>query len=529
MNRRQKEMIQISLNEEEDVLKRLEKAYKEASENVADKIVQLSMRTDLENVQSIIYQQKYQSIILQQIDGVLSELGTKQYNNIIEYLEKSYENGFVGSLYDLAGQDIPFVFPIDQNQVVDALMLDSKLSEGLYNTLGENIDDLKKRIRSDLSRGIIEGKNWNQISKDIAGGMINSPFRTALNNAMRITRTEGHRVQMTAQMDACEKAKEKGADIVKQWDATLDGRTRESHQAVDGEIRELDEPFSNGLMYPSDPNGSAGEVINCRCALLQRAKWMLDEDELKTLQDRANFYGLDKTENFDDFKQKYLGINSDIQDIVPDNIRYKNTTSDELESLGIAYNQVIPRTTNLTNEEIINVLGGGDRTVGSCASVGLAYIGQRNGLNVLDFRDGESREWFSSKINKILMWKELGVNSVTFYQYKGCVANGKQALKSMVEGAEYYLSVGRHASIVRLNNGVCQYLELQSAWDNGWHDFSKNLGDTLKNRFGCGSLNGNAVLVDIDELKDNNEFMDILGYINTSEANQRKGSSGYAK
>lgn len=306
MNRRQKELIQISLNEEEDVLKRLEKAYKEASENVADKIAQLSMRTDLENVQSIIYQQKYQSIILQQIDGVLSELGTKQYDNIIEYLEKSYENGFVGSLYDLAGQDIPFVFPIDQNQVVDALMLDSKLSEGLYNALGENIDDLKKRIRSDLSRGIIEGKNWNQISKDIAGGMINSPFRTALNNAMRITRTEGHRVQMTAQMDACEKAKEKGADVVKQWDATLDGRTRESHQAVDGEIRELDEPFSNGLMYPSDPNGSAGEVINCRCALLQRAKWMLDEDELKTLQDRANFYGLDKTENFEEFKDNYL-------------------------------------------------------------------------------------------------------------------------------------------------------------------------------------------------------------------------------
>lgn len=59
-------------------------------------------------------------------------------------------------------------------------------------------------------------------------------------------------------------------------------------------------------MYPGDPNGSASEVINCRCAMLTRARWALDEEELKTLQDRAKFYGLDKTENFEDYKQKYL-------------------------------------------------------------------------------------------------------------------------------------------------------------------------------------------------------------------------------
>lgn len=67
---------------------------------------------------------------------------------------------------------------------------------------------------------------------------------------MRIARTEGHRIQCQSGMDACYKAKEKGANVVKQWDATLDVKTRTSHVQVDGEIRELDEKFSNGLMFP---------------------------------------------------------------------------------------------------------------------------------------------------------------------------------------------------------------------------------------------------------------------------------------
>ena len=131
---------------------------------------------------------------------------------------------------------------------------------------------------------------------------------------MTIARTEGHRIQIEAADHAQHQAKEKGADIVKSWDSTLDGNTRDSHRMVDGEIRELDEKFSNGLMYPSDSHGSAEEVINCRCALLQRAKWALDEEELDTLKERAEYFGLDKTENFEEYKGKYLKASESVRD-----------------------------------------------------------------------------------------------------------------------------------------------------------------------------------------------------------------------
>ena len=45
------------------------------------------------------------------------------------------------------------------------------------------------------------------------------------------------------------------------------GGTRESHAAVDGEVRAMGQSFSNGLLYPGDPSGPADEVINCTCTV----------------------------------------------------------------------------------------------------------------------------------------------------------------------------------------------------------------------------------------------------------------------
>ena len=40
------------------------------------------------------------------------------------------------------------------------------------------------------------------------------------------------------------------------------------------------------------------------------ARWAQDENGLKTLQARAKFFGLDKTENFEDFKAKFLKVSN---------------------------------------------------------------------------------------------------------------------------------------------------------------------------------------------------------------------------
>lgn len=54
----------------------------------------------------------------------------------------------------------------------------------------------------------------------------------------------------------------------KRWNSLLSGKLRRAnHLAMHGETVGIDEVFSNGLAYPRDPNGEAGEVINCECWL----------------------------------------------------------------------------------------------------------------------------------------------------------------------------------------------------------------------------------------------------------------------
>lgn len=222
--------------------------FRKAQQDIQGKISALDARTDLQNAQSIAYQKKYQQALLQQVNGSLKVLQSGQYQTVNDYLTKSYQNGYVGCMYSLHHQGIPMIMPIDQEKVTKALTIDSQLSTRYYKEdplkgrVEENVTLLKNRIRSNISRGLLAGKTWSETAIDLATGM-NNPFETAFKDAMRIVRTEGHRVNQQASLDAGSEAKKNGADILKQWDATLDGKTRPWHMVADGQIREWDEPF----------------------------------------------------------------------------------------------------------------------------------------------------------------------------------------------------------------------------------------------------------------------------------------------
>ena len=307
MNKTQKIVQQAHLEEDKRILRQLKLVYGQAQDDCINKIIDLSRRRDMENLQSVIYQKQYQEVLKKQLDGLLDNLQGEEFTSISEYLEKCYHNGYIGAMYDIHSQGIPIIMPINQEQVVQALRTDSKLSKSLYDSLGEDVNYLKKSIRAELSRGTANGSTWNEMAEKIAKGM-NSPFKKAYNRAVVISRTEGHRIQQKSALDAQYAAKEKGADIVKQWDATLDNKTRPHHRRLDGQLRELEEPFELEGMTAMAPGyfGKPKEDCNCRCCLLQRARWALDEGELDELKKRAAYFDLDKTKDFEEFKKKYM-------------------------------------------------------------------------------------------------------------------------------------------------------------------------------------------------------------------------------
>lgn len=320
MNKWQIEVQKSLLDSEEAAIKELERQYTRALKDINDKIklfdYDIRQLEDAINADGLddaarevlksqqrakVYQKQYQEALKGQISGVVDNLHAQQYATIDKYLKECYTAGFVGTMYDISKQGIPLIMPIDQAAVVKAVLTDSKVKEGFYNALGVNYSSLKKSIAAEVSRGIASGLSYAVIARNI-----DNASKSGLSNAKRIARTEGHRIAQTSADDARRGAISRGCDVVKQWDAALDSRTRDSHARVDGEIREEDEKFSNGLKFPGDPSGSAAEVINCRCVALTRARWALDESELETLKERAEYFGLDKSENFKEFEQKYL-------------------------------------------------------------------------------------------------------------------------------------------------------------------------------------------------------------------------------
>jgi hypothetical protein len=614
MNRRQKLVQRKFLKNEQAVISRLQFTYDAALSDINQKIRNLEFRIgDLTEVydwmdpddperekiksmiQSKIYQKNYQEALQAQLDGILNQMQNKQFLTVSDYLNTCYEDGFVGSIFDLHGQNVPLMMPLDQTKMVRAIQLESKISKGLYTRLGEDVALLKKKITAQVSRSIATGDSFAQTAQQLAG-----QTRIGYNRAIRIARTEGHRIQCTAADDVAHGARDRGADVLKQWDAALDGKTRESHVAVDGQICELDDRFSNGLKFPGDPAGGAAEVVNCRCAYLQRARWALkegmnpDTGEVMYTEDEGftkwnNFSRqletFDRPEDYGEFKkgffspenkkymnyvqqmedkyhtrdfQKLLGLmseqeynyysrllaNNPMYNKRKDNIittpkqsgdTWYNKNLNTLQTQRIDYNPVVSHTTTLTDDEIITALAGGDKTQGSCASVGLAYIGQKQGWNVLDFRDGQSRRVFSrastldniARMDGMKVIRADGACSLTV---------GNRLLKQCESGKEYYLCVGRHAAIVRKQaDGKLQYLELQSATKSGWTDFNGNPKYTLKHRFGCSSTSSSSSLYDYmldlndSDFTSNDDFRTLLGYLNTAEDEQRKGSSGTIK
>lgn len=121
------------------------------------------------------------------------------------------------------------------------------------------------KLNSIIRQGIRKGRSINKIAEDLE--RLTSMDITA---AFRAARTGCTNAENSGKLDAMIAFRDRyGIDVKKMWYATLDGRTRTSHRGVHGEVRELEEKFSNGLLYPADPNGDPSEIYNCRCTMLE--------------------------------------------------------------------------------------------------------------------------------------------------------------------------------------------------------------------------------------------------------------------
>ena len=134
----------------------------------------------------------------------------------------------------------------------------------------------QKKLNSAIMQGVLQGDSIPKIAKRLE--LVSDMSRKS---AIRNARTMTTSAEAIGRLESIKRANSLGLHMLKKWKSTLDLRTRESHRLLDGEVKEIDEPFSNGLMYPADPDGEPDEIYNCRCTL--GTSWKELEQELSTM------------------------------------------------------------------------------------------------------------------------------------------------------------------------------------------------------------------------------------------------------
>lgn len=137
----------------------------------------------------------------------------------------------------------------------------------------------KQHVNNAVLQGILQGESNDKIASRLqtVAGMNHAA-------AIRNARTMTTGAENAGRTDSYKRAAEMGIELEQEWLATLDGRTRDSHRALDGEriplAKDKRHPakFSNGCRYPGDPEGPPWEVYNCRCTLVVAIKGIDQSD-----------------------------------------------------------------------------------------------------------------------------------------------------------------------------------------------------------------------------------------------------------
>lgn len=125
----------------------------------------------------------------------------------------------------------------------------------------------KKQIQSVMTQSLLQGESIGKIATRLSKAVGDTDRKACIRNAR--TMTTG--VQNAGRVDSYKRAEDMGIDLMQEWLATLDSRTRHEHRMLDGQRVKVGEKFQvDGyeLAFPADPEGEAFLVYNCRCTLV---------------------------------------------------------------------------------------------------------------------------------------------------------------------------------------------------------------------------------------------------------------------
>lgn len=248
---------------EKEFIKNVEKNYKLAAKSIKKDLDKAFLKFNVDGKWNWNEMQKYNRMnsLLKQVETELKVLSQSKVTNIKKYLTDVYELNYyaTGWALETEGQIKLSYSVLDRRKIANSVL--SPLDK---IALQNNAVAATQGIRSAITTSIVKGDSIQQMSKGISKALGKNA-----NDAVRIARTETTQIMGKSRLESMDHASGRGLELAKEWVATNDDRTRDSHNDIDGEVVATNMPFSNGLMYPGDQStGDPGETINCRCTMV---------------------------------------------------------------------------------------------------------------------------------------------------------------------------------------------------------------------------------------------------------------------
>lgn len=195
------------------------------------------------------------------------------------YMPEVYALNFNYGTYEAeVGAHINTGFTLYNREAVERIMRDNpnllpspgkKVSQAIAE--GKAVRWNKQVIQSAMMQGILQGESIPKLATRLADAVGETNRKAAIRNA----RTMATGAQNAGREDAYKRAEALGVDMMQEWRATLDMRTRHEHRQLDGQTRAVGEPFEvdgEKIAFPGDLSAPGYLVYNCRCTLLGRVK-----------------------------------------------------------------------------------------------------------------------------------------------------------------------------------------------------------------------------------------------------------------
>ena len=485
----------------------------------------------LENASARVHIQRLEALKIQIQDRIENMYTTKD-RSMEDYLCRVYKDTYYHTVFEIdkgIGSIQSSFNKLDDRKVLQIIHKPWAIDGKDFSTrIWEDKANLVNTLHTGLTQSLIRGGNLNDVVNDISQ-FVSSKIKNKKYIASRLVTTESAAYASKAQEQAYKDLSVDKYEIL----ATLDLHTSDICQDLDGKIFDRKDYQVGVTAPPFHPN--------CRTVTVPWFPDDVDTGERAARGKDGKVGYVPQNMTYKEWYNKYVEQKFEENGIIEKrkelSEEFKEIES-KLKTKNIVYQKVSNLNGKISDKDIIERIAGGDLTKGSCSSLAFTYIGNKNGLDVLDFRDGESRMFFSLFSNIIKISKLPNIKGEIIEVAKEIFETTK-IIKNLEYNKEYYLAVGKHAAIIRNKESGAEYLELQSSVENGWKKF-KN--DTLARRFGCRktvrkervfgeikTITTKVCLMEVDSFKGNNDFKELLGYINTAKDKQRKGVNGYER